>query len=58
MDAPGYLIRQAEQIEAKYPKSKCILRVAGALRAAAADLETSTDNKLKAYIIEAYSHHN
>jgi len=53
-DAGTYLIEQAERIEREYPDSKCRLRLAGGLRAAAADIKAGTDHRLPAYLLSAY----
>ena len=54
MNAEQYLIEQAEKIELSHPTSKCRMRLAGALRAAADDIISDTDYRLSAYVSQAY----
>lgn len=54
MDPERYLIEQAERIERDHPESKCRLRLAGGLRAAAADIKAGTEHRLPAYMAQAY----
>jgi len=53
-DIEVYLLNEAQHIESEEPLTKCLRRLAGALRAAAADVGGMTEGRLRSYIAATY----